>query len=58
MNKKIHTNIEPNIWKPDRIICNSDSIIKVIMQGEIIKQYEDDKPFPSCLLLGMSTSFL
>ncbi len=27
---------------------------KVIMQGEIIKQYEDDKPFPSCLLLGMS----
>ncbi len=33
---------------------NSDSIIQVIMQGEIIKQYEDDKPFPSCLLLGMS----
>lgn len=33
---------------------DSDSIIKVIMQGEIIKQYEDDKPFPSCLLLGMS----
>ena len=26
---------------------NSDSIINVIM-------YEDDKPFPSCLLLGMS----
>ncbi len=33
---------------------DSDSIIKVIMQGEIIKQYEDDKPFPSCLLLGLS----
>lgn len=32
---------------------DSDSIIKVIMHGEIIKQYEDDKPFPSCLLLGM-----
>ena len=32
----------------------SDSIINVIMHGEIIKQYEDDKPFPSCLLLGMS----
>ena len=31
---------------------DSDSIIKVIMQGEIIKQYEDDKPFPSCLILG------
>ena len=33
---------------------DSDSIINVIMYGEIIKQYEDDKPFPSCLLLGMS----
>lgn len=33
---------------------DSDSIIKVIMQGEIIKQYEDDKPFPGCLLLGLS----
>ena len=28
---------------------DSDSIIKIIMHGEIIKQYEDDKPFPSCL---------
>lgn len=33
---------------------NSDSVINVIMHGEIIRQYEDDKPFPSCLLLGMS----
>ena len=33
---------------------DSDSIINVIMHGEIIKQYEDDRPFPSCLLLGMS----
>lgn len=33
---------------------DSDSIINVIMHGEIIKQYEDDKPFPSCLLMGMS----
>ena len=32
---------------------DSDSIIHVIMNGEIIRQYEDDKPFPSCLLLGM-----
>ena len=31
---------------------DSDSIISVIMHGEIIKQYEDDKPFPSCLLMG------
>ena len=33
---------------------DSDSRINVVMHGEIIKQYEDDKPFPSCLLLGMS----
>lgn len=33
---------------------DSESIINVIMHGEIIKQYEDDKPFPSCLLLGIS----
>ena len=33
---------------------DSESIINVIMHGEIIKQYEDDKPFPSCLLLGLS----
>ena len=25
-----------------------------IQSGEIIKQYPDDKPFPSCLLLGKS----
>lgn len=35
---------------------DSDSIINVIMHGEIIKQYEDDKPFPSCLLLGMAVN--
>jgi len=29
-------------------------IINVIQTGEIVKQYEDDKPFPSCLLLGTS----
>lgn len=33
---------------------NSDDIINVILNGEIIRQYEDDEPFPSCLLLGMS----
>jgi hypothetical protein len=27
-------------------------IQNAIMTGEIIIQYEDDKPFPSCLLLG------
>ena len=31
-----------------------DDIKSAIMTGEIIRQYEDDKPFPSCLLLGLS----
>lgn len=35
---------------------DSESIINVIMHGEVIKQYEDDKPFPSCLILGTSTN--
>ena len=29
-----------------------DDIKCVILSGEIIQQYEDDKPFPSCLVLG------
>lgn len=29
-------------------------VIHCIEVGEIIKQYEDDKPFPSCLILGVS----
>lgn len=29
-------------------------IIHCIASGEIIQQYENDKPFPSCLLLGMA----
>lgn len=31
-----------------------DDVITCIDKGEIIKQYEDDKPFPSCLILGLS----
>ncbi len=27
-------------------------VMSCIASGEIIHQYEDDKPFPSCLLLG------
>ena len=27
-------------------------IQSAIQTGEIIRQYEDDKPFPSCLILG------
>lgn len=37
----------------ERRIC-FDDIKKTILNGEIIKQYEDDKPFPSCLILGTS----
>ena len=35
----------------ERAITVSD-IVHCIATGEIIKQYEDDKPFPSCLILG------
>lgn len=33
-----------------------DDILKCIETGEIIKQYEDDKPLPSCLILGYSVN--
>ena len=29
-----------------------NDIVNIIKQGRIIKQYEDDKPLPSCLILG------
>lgn len=29
-----------------------DDVVQGIETGEIIKQYEDDKPLPSCLILG------
>ena len=31
-----------------------DDLKSAIITGEIIRQYEDDKPFPSCLVLGLS----
>lgn len=31
-----------------------DDIKNAIQTGEIIEQYEDDKPFPSCLIFGYS----
>lgn len=37
----------------ERIISLKD-VMKVIAEGEIISQYEDDKPLPSCLILGMA----
>ena len=30
----------------------SDAIINTVLYGEIIKQYEDDKPYPSCLVFN------
>lgn len=29
-----------------------NDIMHCIAEGDIIKNYEDDKPFPSCLILG------
>ncbi len=29
-----------------------DDVISCVASGEIIEQYENDKPFPSCLVLG------
>lgn len=31
-----------------------DDIVRAINNGEIIKEYADDKPLPSCLILGKS----
>lgn len=33
-----------------------NDIIRSIAEGEIIRQYEDDTPFPSCLILGMAVN--
>lgn len=32
-----------------------DDIQRAIADGEIIRQYEDDKPFPSCLILSYTS---
>ena len=39
---------ERNIKRVDVIAC--------IQNGEIIEQYPDDMPFPSCLILGFSVN--
>ena len=39
----------------ERKIKRTD-VIACIRSGEIIEQYTDDMPFPSCLILGISTS--
>ena len=33
-----------------------DDVICCVANGEIIEQYENDKPLPSCLVLGMVVS--
>ena len=33
-----------------------DDVMCAIQDGEIIEQYPDDYPFPSCLVLGLSTT--
>lgn len=39
-----------------REVTKSD-LLNVIKTGEIIEQYPDDYPFPSCLILGLSENF-
>ena len=39
----------------ERNIC-LDDVKTVLMNGEIIEQYPDDYPFPSCLLLGYTST--
>jgi hypothetical protein len=39
--------LERDIWKED--------IEHAIIQGEIIEEYDDDKPYPSCLIYGNDT---
>ena len=34
----------------------SDDIKSVVMNGEVIEDYPDDFPFPSCLILGYTDS--
>lgn len=42
------------IFLKDVIACIMNDVIACIMNGEIIEQYPDDYPYPSCLILGMS----
>lgn len=39
--------LERDIWKED--------IEHAIINGEIIEEYADDKPYPSCLIYGKDT---
>ena len=49
--KNIAATKHANIRLRERGIGIED-IKHAILTGEIIRQYEDDRPFPSCLILG------
>ena len=50
MNEKAHI----VILEEDHLL--KDSLINKINNGEIIEQYPEDFPFPSCLILGKTYS--
>ena len=39
-------------------LISIDDVLNCIDTGEIIKQYQDDKPLPSCLILGVNSNNL
>lgn len=41
--------------RPQAPIAQAD-VIQAIQSGEIIEQYPDDYPYPSCLLLGLTAA--
>lgn len=50
-------NIEITLHAAKRLEQRSisiDDVLSVIADGEIIEQYPDDYPYPSCLILGMT----
>ena len=52
----ISHNIEWTVHVAKRLLqrgLSSEDIEKVILSGEIIENYTDDYPFPSCLVLGI-----
>ena len=51
--KNIHITLHAAKRLEQRGIFLKD-VMACIMNGEIIEQYPDDYPYPSCLILGMS----
>ena len=40
------------VWLAERNIPQK-TVLEVILQGEVIEQYIEDRPFPSCLMFKM-----